>query len=262
MLAANRSEGLRRGLRILGLFTSAQPEWGIRGIARRLELSPNQAYRAVKTLAEGGYLQKNRATEKYTLGLRAYELGMEAALRFGFPEARPHMQRLAAEILATITIRIEDGDDMVVIERVESPGRLRVHSIHGNRRPWSFNGAGAKLLASFRPDAELRLFIRKYGLTPFTDASITDEREVLEEAARIRRAGYAVNHGEDAPEIFGVAAPILRREGGSALVLVAAMPFGGLSPSRREEIVPMVVRTAQEIASLLGNGFQPAHGPA
>ena len=248
---ANRSEGLRRGLEILGIFKEHQPEWGVSDIARELGLHKNQVHRPLKTLVDAGFLQMCPDSTKYSLGFGAFELGVEAGRRINLvPEARPLLENLASEIQATVSIRVEDGDVTVVVETIESPGRLRVHSLHGNRRTWHFVGSGAKLFSAYLPFDRLDRLIREHGLRRYTENSITRREDVEKELVRIRKQGYAVSKGEHYPDIFGVAAPILCPNGNLLAILVAAMPYTGISKSRQDQIIRKVVQTGKKISVL------------
>ena len=94
MKSGARSEGLRRGLEILQLFTDTDFEWGITEISTELGLHKSRVHRAVKTLEDVGFLRKNLKRRKYLLGLHAFELGSVASRRFNLiPEARPLMKK-------------------------------------------------------------------------------------------------------------------------------------------------------------------------
>ncbi len=252
MVSANRSEGLRRGLEVLGIFKEPSPEWGVSEIARKFGLHKNQVHRTVKTLVDAGFLQKNSETSKYSLGFRAFELGVEAARRINLlPDARPILEKLASDLHATVSIRMEAGDEMVIVEEMENPGRLKVYSVQGNRRSWNFVGSGAKVFTAYWDPERVERLFRKFGLTRHTQNSIVRKSDMFKEIERIRKQGYAVSNGEHSPEILGVSAPILNAEGELSAVLVAAMPSAGISKSRHGEIAKKIVRCSKKISKLV-----------
>jgi DNA-binding IclR family transcriptional regulator len=98
-----RSQTLRWGLEILCLFTNERPEWGITEIAQKMGLQKSRVHRAVKTLEDAGFLRRDSATRKYSLGFRTIELGSRAARRIGlFAQARLQLAHLAAKTKATV----------------------------------------------------------------------------------------------------------------------------------------------------------------
>ena len=62
--------------------------------------------------------------------------------------------------------------------------------------------------------------------------------------------GYAVSKREHYPDIFGVAASILCSNGNLLAILVAAMPYPGVSRNRQDQIVRKVVQTGKKISVL------------
>lgn len=254
MKSGARSEGLRRGLEILRLFTDTDFEWGITEISTELGLHKSRVHRAVKTLEDVGFLRKNLKNRKYLLGLHAFELGSVASRRFNLiPEARPLMKKLAAKTKATVSIRIKDGDDMVVVECIESPDDLRVHSPQGARRPWDF-GAGGKVFLAHLPPEQVKRMIGEYGLTRYTERSITVAAEYLDDLKRVRERGYAISDGEHILGALSIAAPIHGTGGEVIAVLMVAVPTAGMADSKRLEFERLVVESADSLSCMMTNG--------
>jgi DNA-binding IclR family transcriptional regulator len=115
-----RASGLQRGLEILSVFAESQTELGISEIARRMALHKSQVHRAVQTLKDMGFLNQNPETGKYLLGWRAFEIGVTAVRKLGFgPEIQLLLREQAAKVEGTVSIRVLDGETVVVVERVE-----------------------------------------------------------------------------------------------------------------------------------------------
>lgn len=249
--AGARSEGLRRGLEILGLYSDVRCEWGITEISREMNLHKSRVHRAVKTLEDVGFLRKDPKSQKYSLGIRAYDLGIVAARHFSLtPEARPLMQEVADETKAAISIRVRDGSEIVIIESIESSGVLRVHSPPGARRPWDF-GAGGKLFAAYLSTSEVKMMIENHGLGRYTEKSITKEDDFFKELEIVRGNGYAVSEGEHIPGVISVAAPILNLRGEMMAAFLASLPSTGLSEEQRSKIISTVIMNTAAISDLL-----------
>ena len=250
-----RSQTLRWGLEILCLFSNEHPGWGITEIAQKMGLQKGRIYRAVKTLEDAGFLRQDPLTRKYFLGLRTIELGSLAARRIGlFAEARFHFAHLAAKTNATVYVCVWNGDaNNVVVDSFEGPGFLRFYSPPGTRIPWS-RGASSKLIHAYMPREHAIEMIRKFGLPPHTERTITDEAKFLKELARIRRQGYSVSDGEGIPGVFAVSAPLLQRDGTFLAALAVAMIGAEVSRERCQEIIASVVATAAEVTRLIKEG--------
>jgi DNA-binding IclR family transcriptional regulator len=109
---------------------------GITEISHRKNLHKSRVHRAVKTMEESGCLRQDPGTRRYSLSFRAFKLGIAAAPQFGtFPEIRMLLKRLAFETKGSVSIRIADHNEMVIVEAIDSTDILRVHSPVGGRQP-------------------------------------------------------------------------------------------------------------------------------
>lgn len=244
-----RSAGLRRGLEILGLFSDAKPEWGISEVARELGVLKSQIHRAIKTLEDMRYLRRDPATRRYCLGFKAFEIGTCAGRQTNrMVWARPYLKRLARDLDATVSLRLEDDIDLLIVDIIEGTDDPSSHLPQGARVPLNY-GAGGQVLAASFPDSKVLKIIRKRGLPRYMLKSLTKPNEFLAAVRRVRRQGYAISKGETVPGSFSVAAPITSSERELVAVLVAARPLKGMSQSHIAKFISAVVETAAKISS-------------
>lgn len=254
-----RSENLRRGLEILLLFSAPLPapeksrEFGISQVALMLGLHKSQVHRAMKTLEDMGFLQKNPETDRYCLGLSSLQLGAAAEEQSGlFVETRPLLRKLAERAEAAVSLRVLVQDKIFIVESAESPGFLRVTSFRGARLPWNF-GAGSKVLAAFAPSGFTEEMIRKHGLTRFTEQTIVDPEAYLDEIVRVREQGYSTSDGEGIRGSYSVAVPVFLPGGQQVAALVAATPSVGLTEERAASFLSMAKETGDEIMQMMND---------
>ena len=244
-----RSAGLRRGLEILGLFSDARPEWGITEVARELGVLKSQIHRAIKTLEDMRYLRRDPATRRYCLGFKAFEIGTCAGRQTNrMIWARPHLKRLARKLDATVSLRLKDDIDLLIVDLIEGTDDPGAHLPQGARVPLNY-GAGGQVLAASYPDGKVLAIVKKHGLPRYTLKSITKPADFLAAVRRVRRQGYAVSLEETVPGSFSVAAPIHATDGSLAAVLVAARPLKGLPKGNLDAFVAAVTETAQRISA-------------
>ncbi len=244
---ASRSAGLRRGLEILCLFSDGRPEWGVSEIARALGVHKSRAHRAIKTLEDMGFVRKNPASRRYSMGIRAFEVGSLAGrLTNSMAWARYDLQQLARRLQATVSLRLVVDDDLLVVDMIESRDQLQ-HMPQGARVPLNY-GAGGQVLAAFRKDESVRALIRRHGLPRYTAKSLTLEGDFMDAVRRARRQGYAVSEGETIPGSFSVAAPITEPGGRLIAVVVASRMLKGMSRAAIEAFSQAVVDAAAAIS--------------
>jgi len=69
-------QSVHRAMQVLSLFSLDKTRLGISEIGRALYLHKATVQGLVQTLAQEGFLEQDRGTRKYQLGLKIYELGV------------------------------------------------------------------------------------------------------------------------------------------------------------------------------------------
>jgi len=247
--AADRSAGLRRGLQILSLFSDSRPELGVSEVARELGMHKSRVHRAIKTLEDMCYLRRDPRTRRYCLGYKAFEIGALAGRHSNTMSwARAQLRELAARFEASVSLRLVDDTDLLIVDTVETVDDPELHVPTGARIPLNY-GAGGQVRAAFLPDERIRALIAMHGLPRYTLRSITTEAEFLKAVRATRERGYAVSEGETVPGSFSVAAPIVDRSGALTAVLVGSRRTLGFTRPRILEFARTAVETADRISA-------------
>ncbi|MHB1889745.1 MAG: IclR family transcriptional regulator [Acidimicrobiales bacterium] len=251
---AGTSQSVMRALRVLRAMRVADGELGVAEIARTVGLPMTTVHRILKTLLVAGYVVQNAATERYHLGREAYLLGRAVANTLGFDAALPLLEHLADETGESVNLVVRDGNEGLVVLRIESQQALRFTQPVGTKIPLHFTSTG-KVLLAFGPDPEAE--VRALGsLQRFTPETITSPPQLLHELETIRKQLFSVNRGERIPGVCGVAAPVLGSDGTVVAGLAVQGPEFRLPASRVEDLAPLVISVAQAIAAALPRGYQ------
>jgi DNA-binding IclR family transcriptional regulator len=246
---AARSAGLRRGLEILSLFSEGRPELGVSEVARELGVHKSRIHRAIKTLEDMCYLRRDPVSRRYCLGYKAFEIGALAGRHSNTMSwARAQLRALATRFHASVSLRLVDDTDLLIVDTVETDDDPELHVPTGARIPLNY-GAGGQVRAAFLSDEEIRRLIALHGLPRYTLKSITTEREFLRAVQATRERGYAVSEGETVPGSFSVAAPIVDGQGTLAAVLVGSRRKLGFSRAQIIAFARAAVDTADRISA-------------
>ena len=108
---------------------------------------------AFAVLEERGYLERSPDTEKYRIGVRAFELGSIYIQTTSIEaEAQPVMRQLARECQQTANLGILSGFEVVHIAVVPPDRPIRFYTTVGQRDSAHCTGLGKALLAHLRPE--------------------------------------------------------------------------------------------------------------
>lgn len=259
-----RSQSLERGLAILSAFRPARPLLGISQLAEQLGLNRSTTHRYVSTLTSLGYLQQDPLTRRYRLGPRVLDLGFSAINSMELREvALPHLQRLSEDTGHTVNMAILDGPDIVYIERVRSrqPGQREIDlNLHiGSRLPAYCTSMGKVLLAYLSDDRRDEV-LDQVELASRGPNTITARRALVEELARVRAAGLAVNNEELAYGLRSIAAPVHSRAGEVVAAINLAVHRSMVSMSDMTgKLGPTLSRAAADLSARIGYRA-PMHG--
>lgn len=189
-------------LRVVECVIAQQPV-GVSEIARQLELPKSSVQRSLEVLQRSGWLKRDRTNPRqwiqtpriWTLahsgpGLEIRELTWEV------------QQWLNEQTEESIHVTHQEGDSIVVVDRVESTKSIRVFDPIGTTVPMHLSGSGRALLASWDP-ADLQSYIERQLIALPAEQRPEPER-LLAEVGQIRTRGFSVNRGSWRSEISGV----------------------------------------------------------
>jgi len=220
------------------------------------EMPKSTVHRLLQVLVSRSYLRVNAG--EFRLGYRLLELGELARMGLRLSaQARQKMKNLSEETNETVHLGELDGSDIVYLEKVDGMRGLQMASHVGLRSPAQCTAMGKVLLAYLDGTAAEARLLELPARTPNT---LTTRSAIMDELARVRSRGYALDREENEIGIRCVAAPIWDHTGRvvAAISLSGATQF--ISEARQAQLVPSVMDCAAGISQELGGGRFAARG--
>jgi DNA-binding IclR family transcriptional regulator len=257
-----RLQVLERAFAILALFTQEHREWTTTEVARKTALPIPTAHRVLATLCHHGFVVRDSDTKRFRLGWAAVDLGERARVTVDLGRlAAPTLARLAevTKETALLSTTNERRDGAICLERVESSMALRL-SVEPGREVPLHAGASQKVLLAFMAAEEQETVLAR-PLVKLCRATITDPEFLRSHLTGIRKRGWAISFEENNVGVWGVALPILDRQGN----LVGSVGLAGPTARfRRPELATSVRHlrlAALEISRLLEPAWAAAGQP-
>src|SRR5690554_2680341 len=139
---------LARGLDVLACFRSGRRALGNQELAQRCGLPKSTVSRLTHTLVKLGYLDHDRDTGKYVLGMAMLALGVGMLAKLDIRQiARPFMQELADFSQAMVSLGVRDRLSMLYVENCRSRSALTLSLDVGARIPIQSTSMGRGYLA-------------------------------------------------------------------------------------------------------------------
>jgi DNA-binding IclR family transcriptional regulator len=246
-------QAVSHALDLLEQFHGEVDELGVTELSKRLKLHKNNVFRLLATLESRGYIEQNRATENYRLGLKSLELGQTFIKQMGLlRQAKPILEKMVKECNETSYVAIFKEGYIVYLDVVETDLTVRVVSRVGSRLPAHCTAAG-KIHLAFMSDEEIDALLPSRELKGYTPNSVTDREKLRKELRQVAETGVAIDNEELDPGVRCVAAPIrdyTRRIVGALSISGPSMRF---SDERIEkELTPLIKQSAEELSTRLG----------
>src|SRR5699024_1751947 len=219
-----------RLFQVLSLFSINRREISIKEIQKELNIPKTTVFRILQTLVEGGYMEKNEQTHKYSLGFKFFLLGSIVQSNFDVREvAYPIMKKLAESTKETVDLNIIDGLHRICIEKVDSPLEVRSFVRVGERKPLHM-GASGKVLLAYTSNKMKQEILEK--LESGVNTNLTELEKQLNE---IKKRNFHITRGERVPGSFAVASPIFNHEKQMIASLTLAGPIQRLTEEKELE---------------------------
>lgn len=247
----NGIQSVQRALAILELFSDRQPALSVSEIADLTDLNRATCYRFCQTLRTLGYLEEIDQ-RRFRPGLKAIGMAHAALRSRELPElAAPYLQELRRTTGETVNMGLLDDLEVVYVARIESDHLISLRMYVGSRLPAYASSLGRAMLA-FMPEEEAARMIERSDRTSITANTLTDPRRLMAELRKVRSRGYALNDGEIATGLRGVAAPVLSAARRPIAAVNISIPRPLDAPDEIERaLAPRVIETAKAISSLV-----------
>ena len=203
----------QRALEILEAVAKSKRPVAGNEIMEWVKLPKPTVYRTCTLLENMEMVQREPDSKKLTVGPRLCALALEVMLNSpNRGPIRAVLQSLASTIGETCTFTILDGNEVVVVDRVESAEPLRIQLHAGSRIPVHCTASG-KLFLSLIPRALSRKLIESAPLKRMTPNTTVDPALFQEQLRRIRKERVSRDNQEFSTGLIAIAVPVTGKRG-------------------------------------------------
>jgi IclR family transcriptional regulator, KDG regulon repressor len=244
---------IRQAGDVLELFTRQDPEWGVREVARRLEMPKSNAHQLLASLETIGLLHR-MVTGRYRLGFRLLTLGQFLLANTPWRDvAHRVLVQASADLHETMQLAVLDGGNLIYVDKVlgEHSNAIRSSSGNpGNSIPPFSSALGRVLLASKSWRVVQTALERHGGLLPRTIHTIKPEA-FKSELIHVARQGFALDLEESNLGLCCVAAPVRNHNGdviAAISVSIHSDRTSGISDSLRQKAIEIAALISRSLA--------------
>jgi len=247
----NAVQSIERAVKILEELAEEKEGLGVTQLSRRLALHKSTVHRILSTLLNLGYVEQNKYSEKYRLGMKLLYLGGTILERMDLRhEAHDLLKELSEEVNEAVHLVVPDGDRALYIDKIDSSRTIRMYSQIGRRAPMHASAVGKAILA-FSPD-DLTSKVIDGRLEKYTSNTITDGGGLEEHLKIVKARGFAVDDEENEEGIRCVGAPIFDYTGRVIGALSISGPTVTVTPDKLDMLADKAIEYAGRISRRMG----------
>jgi IclR family transcriptional regulator, KDG regulon repressor len=235
-------QSVSHALDVLEELAKSRGEVGVTELSKRLDLHKNNVFRLLATLELRGYVEQNRDSENYCLGVKSLELGQSYLIQSTMVErATPVLKRLCEHSGETISLAVlHNGKEVQFPLCFESRRPVKCAPRIAVSFPAKQNAAGRLLLAQLA-DSELEELLA---------ANTPQDAAIRNQLADLRGSGLIIDRGAIESDVVSIA-KIIRS---ASNIPVAAIEI--TAPQYRvdiDKLVNAIEEASEKLSQTLGH---------
>ncbi|MCF6178644.1 MAG: IclR family transcriptional regulator [Geopsychrobacter sp.] len=233
-------QSVDNALDVLEALCEEGEEVRISQLSQRLGMNKTSIFRLLATFENRGYVEKEQSSGKYKLGISAYEMGQKFLSRMGLlRKAKPVIERLARECNEALYLAVPRGDDVLMLDMVDTLQQVKIIPLVGNRYPITASSAGQVILANSE--------------THRNNCTLEELAVINTQLSEIRDAGGCADRGIMGEGIASLATPLIDAQGNVPGSLCLIGPEFRLTQEKIEKtLLPQLIEAGIVISSKLG----------
>lgn len=244
---------LDKALKLIECFACAKKELGITEISLMTGENKATVYALLNTFKARGYIMQNPENSKYRLGAKFMELGFMVHENLEVVRiTRPYLTKLVEKFYETAYLVSWDGNEAVLIDKVEGINSLRMTDPIGKRYGLHCTAVG-KIFLSTYSHSDIRNKLLKGELANYTTNTVTNVDLLIEELGDIKEKGYSINNEEEEAGVCCLAAPIKNHIGDTVFAIsVSGSAARLMNDDLLNGISPVLIEYSGEISKQMG----------
>jgi DNA-binding IclR family transcriptional regulator len=201
-------QSVTNSMNLLEQFRGGRDELGITDLSNRMGLPKNNIFKLLATLEARGYIEQNKATANYRLGVKSLELGQTFVKQNGLVrQAKPFLKEIVKRCNEMAYIGVIRQSSAVFLDVEESNQTVKVANRVGWRLPIHCTAIGKAQIA-YLSEEELEKLGVLDNMDKFTENTIVDRAKFMRHLKEVAKQGYAIDNEEYHPGVRCVSVPI------------------------------------------------------
>ncbi|UZF95536.1 IclR family transcriptional regulator [Bosea sp. NBC_00550] len=245
-------KSIEKAVSALRLLVDSGGELRVGDTSRHLKVTRSSASRLLASLAGGGLLEQDPATQRYRAGILAVQLAASFHRNFDLVElAQKEIEELAIQTQHTAWLGVLSGAEIVVLKTARGSQPIQFTVEPGHRLP-AYAAAMGKALLALKSDAEIRgLFSAPSA--PLTEHTVASVDDLLREVAMSRLRGYAVSNQELFEGVKSIAVAFEGPQKGVNVAISVSYPLFAFVNASDQPIIDKLLMFGHDFGARIGD---------
>ena len=241
---------IKKTFEVLKLIVDSNKSLGVTEISTTLSHSKSTVFGILKALQDMGFITKSKTSKRYTIGQELFKLSKKVLQGDVLTTvARPFLEKLVELVDETVFLCARENGIVKVLDTIETSKKLKISSPVGTKFPIT-SAAFCKAFLSGMSDTEAKNLLKERGLPRYTEYSITDIDQFLEEIKKTKDTGYSLDLEEYHMGIRAIAALVYEKSYPVASVCIIGFT-GSMTDDKLSKMAKHLTNTVQEISDRL-----------
>jgi len=245
---------VQRAIQVLEILAGSHQGISLADLSRQTRIPKSSLFRILLTLEQYSLVAQDHDRNQYSLGMKLIDWGNRALDKIDLKTiSHPHLMRMAHETHESYYVAVLDHEDVIIIDRADTPEIWRMVARLGQRSPLHCTATGQVMVAEL-PEQSVDDMIRRHGLKKFTPATITNPQRFKKRLREVKHLGYSIADAEYKPDLCAIAVPIRDHHGRVCASLMTAMHSDRARRNRQQvhQLVDILRKEAVVISREIG----------
>ena len=245
------NKSLEKSFKILEILSKSIFPLKASNISRKAALSRTTTFRLLSVLSDLGYIHKNLSSNTYTMGHKAFQFGETSDYLQSISETSKEILKDISSQTNLITyLAMLEGSQIVHSDKISNntdDATVRTFRMRLDAHCCSLG----KVMLAYRPENEVSTIYRSYNFYPHTNNTITNLIDLKKQLTKIRKEGFALNHGEAFENSYGIGVAILDKDKRSFAGIALSGSKNILNPKSMDDFVHLLQDASIKISKLI-----------
>jgi IclR family transcriptional regulator, KDG regulon repressor len=214
---------VQRAVQVLEILAGSHTGISLAELSRQTQIPKSSLFRILLTLEHHSIVQQDHGRNQFMLGMKLIDWGNRALEKVDLKTvSHPHLMRMAQETRESYYVAILDHEEVIIIDRADTPEIWRMVARLGQRSPLHCTATGQILIAELAEE-QVDGMIHRHGLKKFTPFTITSPVKFKKRLLEVKQQGFSIADAEYKPDLCAVAVAIRDHHGRICASLMTAL---------------------------------------